>query len=52
VITDGEHTVAESGAIIEYILEKYGGGRLVPNDEAGRLRYRVEKSGKDYSGYN
>ena len=34
VITDGEGadmvTVAESGAIIEYILEKYGGGRLRP----------------------
>eukprot|EP00026_Physarum_polycephalum_P011854 Phypoly_transcript_12100.p1 GENE.Phypoly_transcript_12100~~Phypoly_transcript_12100.p1 ORF type:complete len:231 (+),score=37.14 Phypoly_transcript_12100:226-918(+) len=40
VITDGEHTVAESGAIIEYILEKYGEGRLVPHDEAGRLRLR------------
>jgi len=40
VITDGEHTIAESGAIIEYILEKYGRGRLVPGDEAGRLKLR------------
>lgn len=41
VITDGEVTVAESGAIIEYLVERYGNGRLVP--AAGtpeRLRYR------------
>ncbi len=40
VITDGEATVAESGAIIEYLLERYGKGRLLP--AAGspeRLRY-------------
>src|SRR6476469_8634068 len=30
VITDGDVTVAESGAIIEYLLETYGDGRLVP----------------------
>ena len=30
VITDGEITVAESGAIIEYILYKYGQNRLKP----------------------
>lgn len=30
VITDGEVTVAESGAIIEYLLETYGAGRLEP----------------------
>ena len=30
VITDGERTVAESGAIIEYILEVYGNGRIRP----------------------
>src|SRR3546814_9618889 len=28
VITDGAVTVAESGAIFEYILERYGNGRL------------------------
>ena len=41
VITDGDVTVAESGAIIEYLLERYGNGRLVP--AAGtpeRLRWR------------
>ena len=30
VITDGENTIAESGAIIEYLLERYGHGRLAP----------------------
>jgi glutathione S-transferase len=40
VITDGEVTVAESGAIVEYLVERHGKGRLVPppgSDE--RLRY-------------
>jgi glutathione S-transferase len=30
VITDGDITVAETGAIIEYILDTYGNGRLRP----------------------
>jgi glutathione S-transferase len=30
VVTDGDETIAESGAIIEYILDKYGTGRLRP----------------------
>ncbi len=30
VITDGNKTIAESGAIVEYILDKYGSGRLRP----------------------
>ena len=30
VITDGETVLAESGAIIEYIIGKHGGGRLAP----------------------
>jgi len=30
VIADGAHTIAETGAIVEYILETYGQGRLVP----------------------
>lgn len=33
LITDGTVVVAESGAIIEYILEKYGKGRLKPASE-------------------
>ncbi|MDB5917061.1 MAG: glutathione S-transferase [Massilia sp.] len=40
VITDGEATVAESGAIIDYLLERYGNGRLVPAfGTADKLRY-------------
>ena len=30
MITDGELTLAESGAIIEYLVERYGNGRLAP----------------------
>jgi glutathione S-transferase len=30
VITDDEITVAETGAIVEYLLERHGAGRLVP----------------------
>ncbi|OGB16443.1 MAG: glutathione S-transferase [Burkholderiales bacterium RIFCSPLOWO2_12_67_14] len=30
VLTDGEATLAESGAIIEYLVETYGEGRLAP----------------------
>jgi glutathione S-transferase len=40
VVTDGDVTVAESGAIVEYIVETHGKGRLAP--PAGtpeRLRY-------------
>jgi glutathione S-transferase len=29
-IEDGDVTVGESGAIIEYVLERYGDGRLAP----------------------
>lgn len=30
VITDNGHTIAETGAIIQYIVDTYGRGRLVP----------------------
>src|SRR5207237_10538481 len=30
VVTDGDTTVAESGAILEYLVERHGGGRLAP----------------------
>ncbi|MGJ5202235.1 glutathione S-transferase family protein [Bradyrhizobium sp. HKCCYLR20261] len=33
VITDGELVLAESGAVVEYILAKYGQGRLRPGPE-------------------
>ena len=40
VITDGAATVAESGAIVEYLVDKYGDGQLRPAaGTAERLRY-------------
>lgn len=41
VITDGEKVVAESGAILEYILDNYGQGKLKP----------VDKKSEDYLNY-
>jgi glutathione S-transferase len=40
VIADGGVTVAESGAIIEYLVDRYGNGRLIPPvGSKERLRY-------------
>jgi glutathione S-transferase len=40
VITDGGLTIAESGAIVEYLVDKYGNGRLAPlRGTPARLRY-------------
>jgi glutathione S-transferase len=40
VITDDGQTIAESGAIIEYLVEKYGQGRFAPAPATpARLRY-------------
>lgn len=40
VIEDGNMVIAESGAIVEYLIEK-AGGRLGPlDDQCGKLRYR------------
>ncbi|MEX1829538.1 glutathione S-transferase family protein [Luteibacter sp. CQ10] len=40
VVVDGEVTVAESGAIIEYLVDRYGEGRLRPAPGTPeRLRY-------------
>ncbi|NMF61258.1 glutathione S-transferase family protein [Brasilonema octagenarum] len=40
VITDADLTIAESGAIIEYIVDRYGNGRLIPAlGTPERLRY-------------
>jgi glutathione S-transferase len=40
VVTDGDLTLAESGAIIEYLVETYGQGRLEPAAREQFLRYR------------
>lgn len=41
VITDDGRTVAESGLIIEYLVERYGDGKLAPPpDSEDRLRFR------------
>src|ERR1700747_442937 len=40
VITDGGNTIAESGAIVEYLVGTYGNGRLIPPPNTPeRLRY-------------
>ncbi len=40
VVTDGDRTIAESGAIVEYLVDTYGGGRLIPPPGTPeRLRY-------------
>ena len=40
MITDGALTLAESGAIIEYVVDRYGDGRLAPAiGTPERLRY-------------
>jgi len=41
VITDGDATLAESGAILEYLVERHGGGKLAPAvGTPAHLRYR------------
>jgi glutathione S-transferase len=37
IITDGEVVLAESGAILEYILARYGQGRLVVSPQAANF---------------
>jgi glutathione S-transferase len=40
LVADGTHTLAESGAIIEYLIDRYGNGRLrPPPGSAQHLRY-------------
>ncbi len=40
VISDGDLTIAETGAILEYLVERYGSGRFAPKPGTPeRLRY-------------
>lgn len=39
VITDGDLVIAESGAIIEYLVNKYGSGKLKPVGEKEAIKY-------------
>src|SRR5438477_10856396 len=36
VITDGDRTIAESGAVIDYLIRRHGGGRLQPDPASPR----------------
>ncbi|HWA91548.1 MAG TPA: glutathione S-transferase family protein [Rhizomicrobium sp.] len=42
VITDGNRTIAESGAIVEYLIDTYGKGRLKPKPGSGDYWIYVE----------
>ncbi len=39
VVTDGDLVIPESGAIVEYLVNKYGHGKLKPTDEKEALLY-------------
>lgn len=40
VVTDGDRTIAESGAILEYLVDRYGDGKLrPPSGTPERVRY-------------
>jgi glutathione S-transferase len=40
VVEDGQLVIAESGAIVEYLVEKAGGRLGSPGEACGKLRYR------------
>jgi len=41
IVVDGDLVIAESGAVMEYLVETYGQGRMIPPPgSAERLRYR------------
>ena len=42
VITDGELTIAESGAAVDYLIRKYGGGRLMPKPGTAEHEHYLE----------
>jgi glutathione S-transferase len=42
VITDGGNTIAESGAIVDYVLRKYGKGALQPKADSAEFEKYAE----------
>ncbi|HEY2482816.1 MAG TPA: glutathione S-transferase family protein [Caulobacteraceae bacterium] len=42
VVTDGGLTIAESGAAIDYLVRKYGGGRFMPSPETAEHERYLE----------
>ena len=42
VITDGDLTIAESGAVVDYLIRKYGRGRLSPADGTPEFEHYLE----------
>jgi len=42
VITDGDRTIAESGAIVEYLIDTYGNGKLKPEAGSGDYWHYIE----------
>ena len=47
VITDGDLTIAESGAIVDYVIRRYGKGAMMP--ELGSRDYEVYNEWMHYS---
>jgi len=47
VITDGDVRIAESGAIVDYIIRRYGGGKMMP--AAGSAEYEAYQEWLHYS---
>ena len=43
VITDGDLTIAESGAIVDYVVRRYGKGMMIP--ALGSPDYETSTSG-------
>lgn len=39
IVTDGDRTIAETGAIFDYVLTHHAAGRLLPATEEDRLRH-------------
>ncbi|HEY1449283.1 MAG TPA: glutathione S-transferase family protein [Caulobacteraceae bacterium] len=42
VINDGDLTIAESGAAVDYLIRKYGGGRLAPPNGTAEHEHYLE----------